>query len=287
MSLTFFLQIPAVKDLFKNEFPLERPKLTGEIKAIPVTKHYSLVGTAFDYLLRFFLEYKNPNCIAVPWVAEDALILLNKTVETNGGKTPDAMLDVLDRINIFLLKARKIHGEYLKNGNLDDDLIRTTIVLAQIDVIYRAGKIYSNFDQVDDGDVQDLRNLISLVNPDMFLAKKACYLNPTFGYGSALVSGADADLVIDDTLIDIKTIKLLSFTQNHYNQLIGYYILSKLGMINGLEETRISKIGIYFSRHGILHTISTDEIESNPGFPQFVRKFEELAIEKFGGVEEN
>ncbi|MCH7623818.1 MAG: hypothetical protein IIB46_07020 [Nitrospinae bacterium] len=66
--------------------------------------------------------------------------------------------------------------------------------------------------------------------------------------------------------MDIKTTKFLSFTQEQYNQLIGYYILSKLGKINESEDIPISKIGIYFSRHGILHTISAEEIENHPNF---------------------
>jgi hypothetical protein len=32
-------------------------------------------------------------------------------------------------------------------------------------------------------------------------------LNPDFGFASKLVGGADADIVLDSTLIDIKTVK--------------------------------------------------------------------------------
>ncbi len=59
--------------------------------------------------------------------------------------------------------------------------------------------------------------------------------------------------------------------------MIGYYILSKLGEINESENIPISRMGIYFSRHGILHTISAKEIEDKPNFPKFVRVFEKLA----------
>ncbi len=146
-----------------------------------------------------------------------------------------------------------------------------------MDVLYRSGKMHPELGKVDQGDIQDLHNLISLVDPEMFRAKNACYLNPTFGYGSELVGGADADLIVDDALIDVKTTKFLSFTQEHYNQLIGYYILSKLGEINESENIPISKVGIYFSRHGVLHTIPTDQIENHPNFPKFVNWFEKSA----------
>jgi len=70
MSLTSFIKIPEVKAMFRNEFPLSKTALQGDMKAVPVTKNYPLVGTSFDYLFRFYLEHENPNCIIKPWVAE-------------------------------------------------------------------------------------------------------------------------------------------------------------------------------------------------------------------------
>ena len=77
MSLTSFIKIPQVKAVFRKEFPLQPTKLEGEIKAEPVTRNFPLVGTAFDYLLRFYLEQKNPNCITKRWVAETSVLLMD------------------------------------------------------------------------------------------------------------------------------------------------------------------------------------------------------------------
>lgn len=281
MSLTSFIKILEVKMLFKKEFPLSRISLQGEMKAVPVTKNYPLVGTAFDYLFRFYLEHENPNCVTKPWVAEDSLALLEHTIDEYGKKATKEMLDASDKMTLLLEDAKERHEKYLNTGNLGDDLIRSSVELAQIDAYYRSGIIPPTLGQVENGDVQDLRNLISLVKPETFKAKSTCFLNPTFGYGSQLVGGADADLIVDDMLVDMKTTKFLSFTQEHYNQLIGYYILSKLGKVNESEDVPISKIGIYFSRHGILHTISAREIEEYPNFPKFVDVFEKLATVVF------
>lgn len=275
MSLTSFIKIPEVKAVFRSEFPLKQTKLEGEIKANPVTKNYPLVGTAFDYLFRFFLERENPNCITKRWVAEESVLLLD-TFGVDGTDKKNEM-ELAQKMRQFLEESKKIHAGFLVKGKLDDDVIRTAVILAQIDVFYRQGTIPPTLGTVEEGDIQDLRNLISLVDLDLFKAKNHCYLNPTFGYGSELVDGADADLIVDDTLIDIKTTKYLSFTQDLYNQLIGYYILSKLGKINESEDIPISRIGIYFSRHGILHTISTDDIENYSNFPKFVNWFEKSA----------
>ena len=283
MSLTSFIKIPEVKAIFKKEFPLERIKLEGELAASPITKNYPLVGTAFDYLFRFYLEHRNPNCITKRWVAEASILRMGFDLET--GLTEDRqgndLLKGLKKMKKFLDKSKEVHAEFQSNGKLDDEIIRTTVILAQIDIYFRQGMMHPDLGIVEEGDIQDLRNLISLVDTDLFKAESHCYLNPTFGYGSELVGGADADLIVDDTLIDVKTTKFLSFTQEQYSQLIGYYILSKLGKINESEDIQISRIGIYFSRHGILHTISSNEIENHPNFPKFVRWFEKSAAAIF------
>jgi hypothetical protein len=196
--------------------------------------------------------------------------------------SPSEIITAVKKMNDLLREAKRTHKIYMKKGELDDNVIKTSVVLAQMDGFWRGGLIHPKLGSVEEGDITDLRNLISLVNQKTFKSKNLCLLNPTFGYGSTLVDGADADIIIDDMLIDIKTTKHLSFTQEYYNQLIGYYILSKLGKINDSIEVPISKIGIYFSRHGILHTIPTYEIENNPNFPKFVKWFEKRAQQYFG-----
>jgi len=301
MSLTSFIKIPEVSAKFRSDFKLPSVKLEGEIKAPPITTNYPLMGTAFDYLMRFYLERINKNAIADHWVAENSVAMLNamSQVAKKKSKTPKKLLpskqkimeefrDVSSQIiaasnkmSELMDDAKRIHAVYLKNGDLNSDILKTSIVLAQMDAFYRSGNIHPNLGSVEEGDIADLRNLISLVSPDIFKSRKLCVLNPTFGYGSELVGGADADLIIDNTLIDIKTTKYLSFTQEHYNQLIGYYILSKLGRLNDSMDVPIHNIGIYFSRHGILHTITSDHIEDNPNFPKFVTWFEKTAKIEF------
>jgi len=280
MSLTSFIKIPVIKEIFRKEFPMMQSKLEGEFKAKPITKNYSLVGTAFDYLFRFYLEQKNPDCITKGWIAEESVLVLD-AMRNKHPKWNDEMDEASKKMKNFLEESKKSHADFLSKGTLDEKIVRTAVILAQMDVFYRSGSLPSNLGVVEEGDVEDLRNLISILDPDMFRAKKHCFLNPTFGYGSTLVGGADADLIVDDTLIDVKTTKYLSFTRDQFNQLIGYFILSKLGKINETEDIPISKMGIYFSRHGVLHTISADEIENLPNYPKFVKVFEKMAAAVF------
>ena len=78
-----------------------------------------------------------------------------------------------------------------------------------------------------------------------------CILNPTFSKASKITGIlADADLLLDDALIEIKTVKNLQFDRSTFNQLMRYYLLSKIGGIDHPPEDHdIRKIGVYFYRH--------------------------------------
>jgi len=272
VSLTEFLELPHVKKRFLEEFAQPKTRLSETIKAPPLTNHYGLVGTAFDYLLRFYIQRLNSNSIVSKWVAEEAVNLL---------KLKDKRLYL--KGSSILERAQEEHSKYLKIEKINDSLIRSSLLLAQLDPVFRAGYIDPNLGVIEDQDTLDMKNLISLVDPKLFTAKKRCILNPTFGEGSVLVGGADADILIDDFIIDIKTVKDLKVTRKFYNQIIGYYILLKIGKVKGLASSKlITKLGFYFSRYGILYTIPSSNVENNPHLDSFIEWFKDAAKETYG-----
>ena len=164
-------------------------------------------------------------------------------------------------------------------------MIKAALQLAQVDPIWRGDVVDENLGTVDKKDIQDLKNLISIVNPEHFKANQACVLNPTFNEASVLVNGADCDIVIDDKIIEIKTTKKLDLKREYFNQLMGYYILYKIGGISGLPRThQIKRIGVYFSRYGLLYLINLSEIVNEETFPDFVEWFKERAMQEFGSL---
>ena len=172
----------------------------------------------------------------------------------------------------MLNHAKKHYEHFIKTGNITDDLIKSALSLASLDAVLRAGRIFEIPPTTKD-DIADIENLLSVMkNSGLLRPKTRAFLNPTFGEGSHLVSGADADLIIDKTLIDIKTTKSISFTQDMYNQLLGYYSLStfkdKLGDITNL--------GIYFSRYGVLHTVPVPTGDAAKTIIDWFKKYRKL-----------
>jgi hypothetical protein len=81
MSLTGLLNNPDVRRKFSESFhhpPIHHNKLS---LAPPKTGHYQLVGTAFDYLLRFYLKKNYPKAKEKPWVAELVPALFERRIE--------------------------------------------------------------------------------------------------------------------------------------------------------------------------------------------------------------
>lgn len=278
MSLTSFLRLKEVQRVFHETFPVPEMRANGHMQAFPQTENYGLVGTAFDYLLRFYVEYLNPDAISKRWVAEIALKQIYPA--TAGWSHEDAMelVDIAERI---LVDARTVHTEFLQTGDVTDDLVVGALQLAQLDPIYRGREVKKDIGEVRVGDVQDLYSLLSIVTPANWIAENLCLLNPTFGLGSALVMGADADIVLDSNLIDLKTTKYLTLRPEYYHQLIGYYILWFVAGDRwpGLPPEVLS---IYFCRHGVLVQFKTEDLfPTNEHLLTFARWFTQTALKRY------
>ncbi len=243
------------------------------------------VGTVFDYLVRFNLERLNKDCTNKRdgWVAQRGykaiLDDLSGQEEITIGYHQDRQINV-GEFKMFLKQAFQAaqdnYYRFLKNGLFTRGLVESTCFLNKLDIRVRVGIIDAKIDQVDDTMIDDLLMLISIVNWNLFKAKNSCFLNPTFGKGSKLVGGADADLIIDDLLIDIKTNQSLKLERSDLSQLIGYYLLSLYNANNGGKDLEIKRIGIYFARFNCLWIISLNEYFLEEEFQKRLSEFEML-----------
>jgi len=232
-----------------------------------------LTGTAFDYLLRFYLEKLDRSAISGKWVAEASLALLeHKPSERQNAKEAQKIVKA----------ARELHASYLKRKDKeppDETLIRVAIELAQLDPVYRGRQWVRQ--GADNRLVDDLRNLVASVPLDDFKAAHVCVLNPTFGAASRLVGGADADLFIDTTLIEIKTSKYLTeTTEDAFPQLVGYYLLSCIGGIDGCEE-KASGVAIYHARYGCLQRFAISDFMDDRRQQSLLKWFKARAKREF------
>ncbi len=171
-----FLNNKDVRKKFREEF--SKPIFNKKKKTLlapPLTTRYGRIGTAFDYLLRFYIKYLNPKAITRQWFAENSGILLKSVIksdnlikkhnkiEINRIENPNILLllfkmfkSIEDRYAIknqrqkikiikkcyqkttkIISKAKKNYSSFLKNGQISEELIKSILLLAQIDLIKR------------------------------------------------------------------------------------------------------------------------------------------------------
>lgn len=249
---------------------VEPPIRFEAIKAPPLTTNYRIVGTAFDYLLRFFLERINSVAQTSRWGAEAGVerIGTSKYVYDLDHNTLSNKVGRQRRkADTYINQARREHQAYLKSGRVTDKLLLAALRLAYLDVAYRASPDridWAHLESPDAKDVTDLRALLTLVNEPSFRATRTCLLSPTFGAASKLVGSAEADLLLDDCLIDIKTTKNPRLDVRDFFQLIGYYLLHGFDGIHCDDSKttahKINSLAIYFSRYGYLWKVPVEEV---------------------------
>ena len=303
LSLSSFIKLPEVKLRLRQEFEKPRFSVDKPLLAPVLTSDTSKIGIAFDYLMRFYADYLNSNAVSNQWVAEKSLEILNEikdndTVITtpnfklrkinNIEKLPEGFIEGRKKVKykyytqakITIKTARKALKSYLKTGKIGDTLIASALDLATLDVLVTAGYMKPlKQSKPDKDDMEDLRNLVAIINPETFKAEHACVLSPSFGPEAEKLMSAEGDLVIDNALIDIKTLGNLKLRRETFNQIIGYYTLYRIGGIQGMSGgNKITKIGIYFSRHGYLYTYKVEDLIDESTYPDFIEWFKRRAL---------
>jgi hypothetical protein len=173
VSLTDFVELRDVKERLRLD--VEKPwfRVHAQIKALPLTTNYHCTGTAFDYLMRFYVEKLNSCAKRTSWVAEQSLALLQAHCRSRS---------TLKRASRIVETAREHYCSYLKNKREEKPgrkLILAAVDLAQLDLVYRIGVF--DLRPVERAVVTDLGNLLALLRTDDFRAKRTCLLNPIFG----------------------------------------------------------------------------------------------------------
>jgi hypothetical protein len=250
MSLTSILESDraraVLKGLIRN--PGSRPK--PRVRVPRVAASPQRVGTAFDYALRFGLAARYPVHID-HLVAETALARLEGTpsLQEHVGlarRQRDEAAGIL----------RALPRQTALGAKAADACYR----LASLDAVWRARNTEQLYQSVSSEEIKELQALYGIVPWDQFQPEQRLILNPTFLIGSRLVGGADADILLDNVVLDVKTIKDQALSVGLVRQLVGYALLANQYGITGLDDRpSFARLGVYFSRAGVLHRFDLAE----------------------------
>lgn len=273
MSLSSFIDTQEMRYMFRRYFYKPRIPYGKTIKAKLLTDNYFLVGTAFDYLLRFFVEYHNKDkTITTEWIANLGVDFLRTKRQVGIGER-------------IIRDSNECYNAYMSTGVFCNSLAESVLLLAQLEEPYRSGVVVDGFGKVDKKDVQDICNLYSLLEPSMWKVQKVCIQNPIFGRASSIVGAADADLIIDNMLIDIKVVQREGIQRDYFNQILGYLILFSIDGVDELpKEHIIDQLCFYSARYGEMYKYDISTIISTDAFIEFRKWFCDKAIEEYSNA---
>lgn len=264
MSLTSFIRRPEINaklnELIKGA-ELERLSLPDE--PAPLGKN-DLVGIGYDYFLRFYLQRHCKNYFEKQIIAEKVLHILGPTeittIDSNGHIEYKENKHTIYAKDLYT-KISEFRKKYCDDGKINDSFVISILKLSQLDLIYRSGRFLGKFFDIKKEEIEDLKHLIKLTEPDIFNIKKCVICNPSFGEASRKVGGADSDLIIDNKLIEIKAVKSTSKWKEYLKQLIGYFLLLKIGGLDNVSmKIEIDVLSLYFARHARIVDFAVEEI---------------------------
>jgi len=130
-----FITRPPFHEKFLTTITRPTLKLDRPILAPPLTANYQLIGIAFDYLLRFYLERINVGSRTSEWAAEEGVILLDPLEGTS---------DTYEKAKSHLDDARRLYQSYIQDGLLTDELLSAALCLAHLEGTRRSGSFHES-----------------------------------------------------------------------------------------------------------------------------------------------
>lgn len=296
MSIASFLKLPDVHNRLKPLRPRSRRRFDVPVVVPPRSKRHTIVGTAFDYLVRFELQRLAPHAVCSGWVAEHALDRLSMNIHPGGVSFIQDFLAqadpslyvppeiVAERARHIVLEAKSAVAAYIAdkspNNGRRRELAAHAIRLANLDIVVRTMQLDPAFDAAADDDVQDLLDMMKLVPIDKLLHPEILLLNPCFNDAS-LAIGGDADLITGDTLVDFKTTNKDEIDAGHLDRLLVYFLLARKTRVGDPSFPAINRVALYYARRRYLFSFDTSVWLEHPEFADTEAWFFQRAAQVF------
>ena len=288
MSLTTFTASLPVRALFnKTAVGIPKGHFNDPILIDHADKNKaSLVGTAVDYMIRILLaRYAKEKGIQAHSDGYVAWLAIVKAKDSGHDKLAADLSEIAGKCEgIF---DGIINRTYTGRHGFVDACYR----MAKLDVVGRVGPHYLDgihghlLPGHQDYDVfKEILQFIDVVNVEKaFAPKQNILLNPSFQHSLA-VDGADADVVVDDTLFEIKTTSQNTLHRHYFEQLAGYAALAEIGgfslLIDNQRQTitsvPIRNFGLFFPRQDLKLVYPISELFGMFGWEEYVSGFRSL-----------
>jgi hypothetical protein len=276
IGVTDFISKSEIRDRIRRDFPNPGVDVEGDIRVMHNAYEHSLLGQAFDYLIRIWLE---TNCETVhdphtdfryrgDWTSSMGYTHSRYADGYDPEKVRDHTIGEEDDYDRAFKRAEKKRELFNKTGMNVNDAIDASLVYSGLDHNIGLDDGTLRVNSFEGDVVTELQDLFHVLREQDTLIGESVIISPIFGERSFVLEG-HADFIINDALIDVKVTEDPAFKPEYWRQLLAYYILNDIhrelraakidSYGSDVPYPELSAVGIYFARYGELQMINVEE----------------------------
>lgn len=244
---------------FSSQYKLYVPmRVKGDMSHI-------LIELAFHYIAKVIVAAYCNDTNCNPFensIAERSIKNLQPKIEKS------YFQEVYERYEYATMQLQNyIDGE----DNSTNNIIQHCFFLAKLDICYRKAAIPSDLsqfftpatpDEVIEINEMALKFGKSFI-PRVLRPESKIIFNPNFGFGECLIGETECDMIIDKTIIDLRTDIGTSYPRDRVTKSMVHFLLTEINRDFGNKENAfpIDNLVFYSARYGETEILSLEDID--------------------------
>lgn len=307
IGVSDFIQLDDVRSEIDRTYPNPGTDVCGEVEVEHHSHSHILVGDSFDRLCKCWLSHRcqtviDPQQTRTRLWHTGNLIPERETLIYENGDQPDEAILESERLvsksshrdrTIVRMVPEPLHNagkqitQFIETGMDANSAVSAALLYSGWSPESSDGPSTLDMDSFNDELVEEVQGLFNHLRSQEWTTGDCVYLGPNFGRHSCILEG-EADFIVDDMLIDVKTTADGRFTKRHWRQLLAYYILNDIQreLYEATDRTdeeypEITTVGVYFARFAELRRIRIENvIDDWDAYRRFRAWFVDRAIEE-------
>lgn len=244
---------------FSSQYKLYVPmRVKGDMSHI-------LIELAFHYIAKVIVAAYCNDTNCNPFensIAERSIRNLQPKIEKS------YFQEVYERYEYATMQLQNyIDGE----DNSTNNIIQHCFFLAKLDICYRKAAIPSDLSQfftpATPDEVIEIKEMALKFGksfiPRVLRPESKIIFNPNFGFGECLIGETECDMIIDKTIIDLRTDIGTSYPRDRVTKSMVHFLLTEINRDFGNKENAfpIDNLVFYSARYGETEILSLEDID--------------------------
>lgn len=244
---------------FSSQYKLYVPmRVKGDMSHI-------LIELAFHYIAKVIVAAYCNDTNCNPFensIAERSIRNLQPKIEKS------YFQEVYERYEYATMQLQNyIDGE----DNSTNNIIQHCFFLAKLDICYKKAAIPSDLSQfftpATPDEVIEIKEMALKFGksfiPRVLRPESKIIFNPNFGFGECLIGETECDMIIDKTIIDLRTDIGTSYPRDRVTKSMVHFLLTEINRDFGNKENAfpIDNLVFYSARYGETEILSLEDID--------------------------